>query len=205
MTSQQGQPERGPIPPPAELEGMEARDASGAPAGRVEDVYIDREVSVTRYVALACEDPDCYRLVPVEVVRVEAETLVIGVEGEQLTGAPTVPRDAEVTRQHESDVAGYFADLHDAGYMRPWAEPPQLHGAGYMRPEGEPPEVHGAGYMRPEGEPPEVHGAGYMRPEGEPPQAHGAGYMRPEDEPPEVGGAGRMDPRFLSAVKRWRQ
>jgi PRC-barrel domain len=205
MSSQQGQPERGPIPPPADLEGMEARDASGAPAGRVEDVYVDREVSVTRYVALPCEDPDAYRLVPVEVVRVEAETLVIGVEGAQLSGAPTVPRDAEVTRQHEGDVAAYFADLHDAGYMRPWAEPPQLHGAGYMRPEGEPPEVHGAGYMRPEGEPPEVHGAGYMRPEGEPPQAHGAGYMRPEDEPPEVGGAGRMDPRFLSAVKRWRE
>jgi PRC-barrel domain len=190
MTSQQGPPERGHVPAPAELEGMEVRDASGAPAGRVEDVYVDREVSVTRYVALACEDPNDYRLVPVEVVRVEEETLVIAVEGAHLSDAPTVPRDEAVTRQHESDVAGYFAGLHDAGYMRPWAAPPRLHEAGYMRPEGEPPELHGAGYMRPEGEPPELHGAG---------------YMRPGDEPPEVGGAGRVDPRFLSAVKRWRE
>src|SRR5262245_7795347 len=111
MTSQQGGPERGPIPPPAELEGMEARDASGAPAGRVEDVYVDREVSVTRYVALACDDPNDYRLVPVDVIRVEAEIVVIGVEGEHLSGAPTVPRDAAVTRAHEGDVAAYFADL----------------------------------------------------------------------------------------------
>src|SRR3954470_12706042 len=70
MTSQQGPPDRGDVPGPAELEGMEVRDASGAPAGRVEDVYVDREVSVTRYVALAGEDPNDYRLVPVEVVRI---------------------------------------------------------------------------------------------------------------------------------------
>jgi hypothetical protein len=202
MTTEDPQ-ERGEVPAPAELEGMEVRDASGAPAGRVEDVYVDREVSVTRYVALDCEEPGHYRLVPVEVVRVEEDSLVIAVEGAHLSGAPTVPRDAAVTREHESGVAAYFQDLHDAGYMRPWAEPPELHGAGYMRPGDEPPQVHGAGHMR-SGDP-ELHGAGYMRPGGEPPELHGAGYMRPGDEPPEVGGAGRMDPRFLSAVKRWRE
>ena len=194
-----------PVPPPDELEGMEVRDASGAPTGRVEDVYVDRETTTIRYVALACDEPGDYRLVPIGVVRVERESVIVALEGEHLSAAPTVARDDAVTREHEGTIATYFRDLHDAGYMRPWAEPPQLHGAGYMRPGGEPPQVHGAGYMRPEDEPPEVGGAGYMRPGGEPPQAHGAGYMRPEDEPPEVGGAGRMDPRFLSDVKRWRE
>jgi hypothetical protein len=195
----------GSVPPPAELEGMEVRDPSGAPAGRVEDVYVDRVTTVTRYVAVTCEEPGEYRLVPIGVVRVEEEALVVALEADQLGGAPTVARDADVTRQHEGEVAAYFRGMHDAGYMRPWAEPPQLHGAGYMRPGDEPPQTHGAGYMRPENEPPEVHGAGYMRPENEPPEVGGAGYMRPQDQPPEVGGAGRMDPRFLSDIKRWRQ
>jgi hypothetical protein len=146
MNAQQDPHERGPVLPPAELEGLEVRDVSGGRAGRVEDVYVDREGSATRYVALACDDPGRYRLVPLGVVRVEEEFLVIGLEGEHLSDAPTVPRDAAVTRAHEGDVAGYFRNLHDAGYMRPWAEPPQ---AGYMRPEDEPPEVHGAGRMDP--------------------------------------------------------
>ena len=127
---------------------MEVRDASGGQARRVEDVYVDREESATRYVALACEDPSHYRLVALGVVRVEEEFLAIGVEGEHPSDALTVPRDAAVTRAHEGDVAGYFRTVHDAGYMRPWA-PPQLHGAGYMRPGEEPPEVHGAGRMDP--------------------------------------------------------
>jgi hypothetical protein len=204
MSAQQNPRERSPVPPPADLEGMEVRDAAGERAGRVEDVYVDREGSATRYVALPCAEPSDYRLVPVGVVRVEEEWLVIAVEGEHLSRAPTVARDAAVTHEHEGDVAAYFRNLHDAGYMRPWAEPPQVHGAGYMRPGDEPAEVHGAGYMRPGDEPPEVHGAGYMRPGDEPPEVHGAGYMRPGDEPAEVHGAGRMDPRVLSAVKRWR-
>ena len=50
-----------PVPPPGELEGMEVRDASGAPTGRVEDVYVDRETTTIRYVALACDEPGNYR------------------------------------------------------------------------------------------------------------------------------------------------
>lgn len=149
MNAQQDPHQRGPAPPPADLEGMEVRDASGGRAGRVEDVHVDREGSATRHVALACENPGHYRFVPLGVVRVEEEFLVIGVEGEHLSDAPTMPRDAAVTRAHEGDVAGYFRNLHDAGYMRPWAEPPQLQGADYMRPGEEPPEVHGAGRMDP--------------------------------------------------------
>ena len=128
---------------------MEVRDASGAPTGRVEDVYVDRETTTIRYVALACDEPGNYRLVPIGVVRVERESVIVALEGEHLSAAPTVARDDAVTREHEGTIATYFRDLHDAGYMRPWAEPPQLHGAGYMRPGDEPPELHGAGYMRP--------------------------------------------------------
>src|SRR5262245_15538630 len=106
---------RGPVPPPADLEGMEVRDASGAPAGRVEDVYVDRVTTVTRYVALACEDPGGYRLVPIGVVRVEEEALVVALDAGRLTDAPTVPRDADVTREHEGQVAAYFRGMHDAG------------------------------------------------------------------------------------------
>ncbi|MDX6647644.1 MAG: hypothetical protein QOK40_3371 [Miltoncostaeaceae bacterium] len=184
---------------------MEVQDATGAPLGRVQDVYVEREGPATRYVALAGDESGRHRLVPSECVRMERERVVVALASEHLGGAPTVARDATVTREHEGLVAGYYRDLHEAGYMQPWAEPPELHGAGYMRPEQEPPEVGGAGYMRPEEEPPETHGAGYMYPEQEPPEVHGAGYMRPEDEPPEVGGAGRMDPRYLSDVKHWRE
>src|SRR5262245_54875406 len=115
---------RGPVPGPADLEGMEVRDASGAPAGRVEDVYVDRVTTVTRYVALGCDDPGDYRLVPIDVVRVEEEVLIVGLDADRLTGAPTVGRDADVTREQEGQVAAYFRGMHDAGYMRPWAEPP---------------------------------------------------------------------------------
>jgi sporulation protein YlmC with PRC-barrel domain len=196
------------LPPPAQLEGMEIRDAAGAPLGRVDDVYVDREEGgAVRYVAVGAEAPGHSHLVPVGVVRLEEEgaVLVTACEGEHLRGGPAVACDATVTRGHEEEVVAYFRDLHGAGYMRPWAEPPEIHGPGYMRPEEELPEIHGPGYMRPEEEPPEVHGPGYMRPEEEPPELHGPGYMRPKEEPPEVGGAGRMDPKFLSAVKSWRQ
>jgi PRC-barrel domain protein len=198
---------RSSLPPPAQLEGMEIRDASGDRAGRVEDVYVDREDGTLRYVAVEAKSPGNSHLIPVGLVKVDGDgkTLEAACEGERLRGGPTVARDATVTRPREEEVVAYFRDLHGAGYMRPWAEPPELHGSGYMRPEGEPPETHGPGYMRPEEEPAETHGAGYMRPEGEPPETHGAGYMRPEGEPPEIGGAGRMDPKFLSTVKRWRE
>ena len=196
---------RGALPSPAELQGMEVRDASGSPAGTVEDVYVDRQDGTVRYVAVGAATEGHNHLIPVGVVRLEdGRVLVTACEGSHLRGGPTMACDATVTRPHEEEIVGYFRDLHGSGYMRPWAEPPELHGAGYMRPEEEPPETEGPGYMRPEEEPPEVHGSGYMRPEKEPPETEGPGYMRPDEEPPEVGGAGRMDPAFLSAVKSWR-
>jgi PRC-barrel domain len=195
MTGQDSRGGPSALPPPAELEGMEVRDDSGAALGRVEDVYVDRADGSIRYVAVGAQTVEEVHLVPVGLVRVEGGGeselwLIAACESERLWAAPTVARDATVTRPMEEQVVTYFRDLHGAGYMRPWAEPPELHGAGYMRPESEPPETHGAGYMRPESEPPETHGAG---------------YMRPESEPPQVGGAGRMDPAFLSAVKSWRE
>jgi hypothetical protein len=188
---------------------MEVRDAEDEPVGRVADVYVERVDASVSYVAVEGDSPDDVQLVPVGVVRVTEVAgvagLSAGVEGDRLLGGPSVARGAPVTLADEQAVAGYFQDLHGAGYMRPWAEPPEVHGAGYMRPGTEPVQTHGAGYMRPDTEPPEVHGAGYMRPDTEPPEVHGAGYMRPENEPPEVGGAGRMDPTLLSAVRSWRE
>ena len=102
---------------------------------------------------MGAETPGHHYLVPVGLVRVEdgggVLWLVAAGEVAQLRAAPTVERDATVTPPHEEQVSSYFGELHDAGYMRPWAEPPQLHGAGYMRPENEPPEVGGAGKMDP--------------------------------------------------------
>src|SRR5689334_19967666 len=194
------------LPPPAELEGMEVRDKTGASVGRVEDIYVAREGGATRYVALASQTSGEVHPVPAGMVRVDEGSgcLVADCSDEELRAGPTVAYEEGMNRPAEERVEAYFSDLHGAGYMRPENEPPEVHGAGYMRPGTEPPEVHGSGYMRPENEPPEVHGAGYMRPENEPPEVHGAGYMRPENEPPEVGGAGRMDPKFLATVRRWR-
>ena len=147
MTTQD--PRRGPLPPPADLQGMEVQDATGAPLGRVEDVYVERERPATRYVALAADESGHHRPVPIECVRMEREGVVVALASEHLGDAPTVACDATVTREHEGQVAKYYRDLHEAGYMQPRAEPPELHGAGYMRPEQEPPEVGGAGRMDP--------------------------------------------------------
>jgi hypothetical protein len=188
---------------------MEVRDAEGKPVGRVTDVYVERVDETISYVAVEGDSPDDVRLVPVGIVRMVeiagVPALSVAVEGDRILGGPTMEPGAPVSVAHEQEVAGYFRDLHGAGYMRPWGEPPEVHGAGYMRPGAEPIQTHGAGYMRPGSEPPETHGAGYMRPEGEPPETGGAGYMQPQDQPPEVGGAGRMDPALLTAVKSWRE
>jgi hypothetical protein len=205
MTSQESGGGPSALPPPGELEGMEVRDPAGAPVARVEEVYVDRDAGIVRYVAVEAEAPDEVHLVPASIVQVEETWLIVACDSDALRGGPTVGRDATVMLADEEQAVAYFRDLHGAGYMRPWAEPPEIHAAGYMRPEREPPEVHGAGYMRPGDEPPEVHGAGHMRPEDEPPEVHGAGYMRPGDEPPQSGAAGRMDPALLSTVKRWRE
>ena len=193
------------LPEPSELEGMDVRDPAGLPVGRVADVYVERTTESVRYVAVAGDDPGEVYLVPVGVVMVTEGVLICAVDAQDVMGGPKVAAAEPVNIAQEATVGGYYAGLHEAGRMQPWALAPDLHAAGYMRPETEPPELHGAGYMRPGNEPVQLHGAGYMRPETEPPEVHGAGYMRPENEPPEVGGAGRMDPRALSAVKRWRE
>jgi hypothetical protein len=193
------------MPPPSDVEGMEMRDASGAPVGRVTDVYVEREGGAARYVAVECDEPGQVHLVPVGVVKESEGVLVAAVKAEHVRGGPKVAADEPVHLSHEATVGDYYTDLHEAGHMQPWALPPELHSAGYMRPGNEPPELHGAGYMRPGNEPVEIHGAGYMRPGTEPAEVHGGGYMRPANEPPEVGGAGRMNPRALSAVKRLRE
>jgi anti-anti-sigma factor len=205
MSAQDRSGGRDAMPQPSEVEGMEMRDASGAPVGRVTDVYVEHEGGAARYVAVECDEPGQVHLVPVGVVKELEGVLVAAVKAEHVRGGPTVAEAEPVHLSHEATVGGYYADLHEAGHMQPWALPPDLHAAGYMRPGNEPPELHGAGYMHPGNEPVQIHGAGYMRPGTEPPEVHGAGYMRPESEPPEVGGAGRMDPRALSAVKRWRE
>jgi sporulation protein YlmC with PRC-barrel domain len=193
------------LSPPSEVEGMEMRDPAGAPVGEVTDIYVERVTGSVRYLAVAGDEPGQVYLVPVGVVVEREGVLICAVDAEDVKAGPTVPADAPVSLTHEATVGDYYAGLHGAGRMQPWALPPNLHEAGYMQPETEPPELHGAGYMRPGNEPVQIHGAGYMRPESEPPEVGAAGYMRPENEPPEVGGAGRMDPRALSAVKRWRE
>jgi len=203
--------EFGPTPAtmaPNELSGMAVSDHDGKPAGTISDVYVDREDGTTpRYVALSAPAADRVRLVPVSVLSVGqtdgGAEIMVACAADMIERSPTVDSRAPVTRSHEQEVVDYYRGLHEAGYMRPWAQPPEMHGAGYMRPDNEPPEAHGAGYMRPEAEPPEAHGAGYMRPETEPAELHGAGYMRPDNEPPEAGGAGRMDPASLASVRRW--
>jgi PRC-barrel domain len=193
------------MPPPSEVEGLEMRDASGAPVGRVTDVYVERQGGAARYVAVECDTPGEVHLVPVGVVMESEGVIAVAVDAEHVRGGPRVAAADPVHLSHEASVGDYYANLHEAGHMQPWALPPDLHAAGYMRPQNEPPELHGAGYMHRENEPVPLHGAGYMRPGGEPPQEHGAGYMRPEGEPPQAGAAGRMDPRSLSAVRRWRE
>ena len=180
MTSPKSAGEPSTLPPPAELESMEVRDATGASMGHVQDIHVDRAGGETRYLALDAEAPGEVHLLPVAIVRVEGDggggsCLMAACTSERLRGASTVAREEGISLPDEARVDAYFRDLH------------------------------GAGYMRPENEPPEVHGAGYMRPENEPPEVHGAGYMRPENEPPEVHGAGRMDPKFLSTVRTWRE
>jgi hypothetical protein len=191
------------IPQPSKVEGMEMRDASGAVVGRVAGAYVERQGGAARYVAVEGADPGQVHLVPVGVVKESEGALLCAVTAEQVRGGPAIAASEPVHLSHVASVGDYYTDLHEGGYMQPWALPPDLHAAGYMRPGNEPPELHGAGYMRPGNEPVEIGGAGYMRPEGEPPELHGAGYMRPGDEPSEVGGAGRMRPREFSAVKRW--
>jgi sporulation protein YlmC with PRC-barrel domain len=206
MSSQERTAGRDAIPPASELEGMEMRDESGARIGRVRDVYVERQGDAIRYVAVECDTPDQVHLVPVGVVREWEGALVAAVKDEHVRGGPAMACTDPVHLSHEAKVGDYYVGLHEAGYMQPWALPPDLHGAGYMRPRNEPPELHGAGYMRPGNEPVELEGAGYMRPQDEPPETQGAGYMRPKEKPPEVGGGGRMqDPTKLSAVRRWNE
>lgn len=205
MATEQRTGGRDTLPPPSEVEGMEMRDASGAPVGRVADVYVEREGGDARYVAVECAEPGHVHLVPVGVVRGSETSLECAVSAEHVRGGPTVAADDPVHLSHEAAVGEYYINLHEAGHMRPWALPPDLHGAGYMRPDEEPPERHGAGYFRPGREPVQIFGAGEMRPEDGPPEEHGPGHMRPDEEPPAAGEAGRMNPQTLSAVRRWRE
>ena len=110
-TTSAGEPST--LPPPAELESMEIRDATGAATGHVEDVYVEGVGAETRWRST----PRRFR---------------------DLHGAGYMRPENEPPEVHG---AGYMRpeneppEVHGAGYMRPENEPPEVHGAGRMDPK----------------------------------------------------------------------
>lgn len=99
--------------------GMTVVDATGKPAGKVVDIWVDKSEMIFRYIEVVADSNQIRVLVPMTLLRIDAKAGTVklaSISHEHLGEAPRIKHPDTVTLLEEDKICGYFGGGHQFAF-----------------------------------------------------------------------------------------